>query len=125
MKIGEFSKRTGLPVSTLHYYERKGLISPDRAMSGHREYGECDLAWIAFIERLKATGMPLSRIKEYSDLRGIGQSTLKDRLEMLVAHREYVAGEITKWQENLAHLDAKISFYENEIEATMKGAVCQ
>lgn len=116
MKIGEFSKRTGLPVSTLHFYERKGLISPERNASGHREYDEVDLSWIAFIERLKETGMPLARIREYADLRVQGDSTLKERRDMLIDHRERVLEETTRWRENLSHLDDKIAYYENEIE---------
>lgn len=118
MKVGDFSKRTGLPVSTLHFYERKGLISPERNSSGHREYDEADLAWIAFIERLKETGMPLAQIKRYADLRAKGDSTLEERMTMLVNHRESVIGTISKWQENLDHLDKKIEHYKNEIKGS-------
>lgn len=116
MKIGEFSKRTGLPASTLHFYERKGLISPERNASGHREYDELDLSWVAFIERLKETGMPLAQIKEYADLRAQGESTMKERMVMLISHRERVLGEMAKWRENLSHLDDKIAYYESELE---------
>lgn len=115
MKVGEFSKLTGLPVSTLHFYERKGLISPGRDSSGHREYCERDLAWVEFIERLKDTGMPLAKIREYADLRALGDGTLADRMEMLVAHRDDVVKEIAHWQDNLGHLDLKIEYYEREI----------
>lgn len=117
MKIGDFSKRTGLPVSTLHFYERKGLISPERNASGHREYDEADLAWIAFIERLKETGMPLAQIKRYAGLRAEGDSTLKERMAMLIGHRKSVIDTISKWQENLDHLDKKIEHYKNVIKS--------
>lgn len=116
MKIGEFSKRTGLPVSTLHFYERKGLISPERNASGHREYDEVDLSWFAFIERLKETGMPLAQIRGYADLRVQGDSTLKERRDMLIDHRERVLKEMARWRENLSHLDDKIAYYESEME---------
>lgn len=115
MKIGEFSKRVGLPVSTLHFYERKGLLSPDRNRSGHREYNEGDIAWMEFIERLKDTGMPLAKIKEYADLRASGDTTLGERMAMLTAHREYVVKAIAHWQDNLGHLDRKIEHYEKEL----------
>lgn len=115
MKIGEFSKRTGLPVSTLHFYERKGLIAPKRNASGHRDYDEADLTWIAFIERLKETGMPLAQIGRYADLRAKGGSTLEERMAMLIDHRESIVSTISKWQENLDHLDKKIDYYKDEI----------
>lgn len=116
MKVGEFSKKTGLPVSTLHFYERKGLIHPARNGSGHREYDESDLGWIAFIERLKETGMPLAQIKRYADLRAEGQATLEERMAMLVEHRETVIATISEWQDNLDQLDKKIEYYKNEIK---------
>ncbi|MCB6560628.1 MULTISPECIES: MerR family transcriptional regulator [Eggerthellaceae] len=116
MKIGEFSERTGLPVSTLHFYERKGLICPERNRSGHREYSDADLSWVAFIERLKETGMPLAQIKRYADLRAQGDSTMEERMDMLTSHRERVLGEMAKWRENLSHLDDKIAYYESKIE---------
>lgn len=115
MKVGEFSKQTNLPVSTLHFYERKGLISPARSASGHREYDESDLAWVAFIERLKDTGMPLAKIKEYADLRAQGDATLRERMDMLIKHREHVLGEMDRWCEHLDRLDEKITYYEGEI----------
>ena len=109
MKIGEFSERTGLPVSTLHFYERKGLICPERNRSGHREYSDADLSWVAFIQRLKETGLPLAQIKRYADLRAQGDSTMEERMDMLTSHRERVLGEMAKWRENLSHLDDKIA----------------
>lgn len=115
MKIGEFSLRVGLPVSTLHFYERKGLISPERDHAGHREYCEQDIAWVEFIERLKDTGMSLAKIKEYADLRALGTATLTQRMEMLASHREDVVKEIAHWQDNLDHLDLKIQHYKKEI----------
>lgn len=120
MKIGEFSERTGLPVSTLHFYERKGLIFPERNRSGHREYSEADLSWVAFIERLKDTGMPLAQIKDYANLRAEGDSTMEERMGMLISHRKRILGEMTKWSENLSHLDDKIAYYESKIEKEEK-----
>ena len=61
--IGEFSKATGLGIHTLRYYEHENLIIPLRNSSNRRRYSEKDIAWIAFIKRLKATGMPIKEIK--------------------------------------------------------------
>lgn len=116
MRIGEFSRETGLPVSTLHFYERKGLIAPLRNEAGHREYGDADLAWVAFIERLKETGMPLAQIKMYADLRERGDSTLRERMGMLVEHRRALLATIGFWQESLEQLDAKIKHYDELIQ---------
>ena len=67
--IGEFSKVTGLGIHTLRYYEHENLIIPLRNANNRRRYSEKDIAWIAFIKRLKATGMPIKEIKKYAALR--------------------------------------------------------
>ncbi|MEZ3469440.1 MAG: MerR family transcriptional regulator, partial [Schaedlerella sp.] len=79
--IGEFSKLTGLGIHTLRYYEQEGLIAPERNSGNRRCYSDKDLTWIAFIKRLKDTGMPIKEIKHYAELRAAGDPTLSDRME--------------------------------------------
>jgi len=114
--IGEFSKVTGLGIHTLRYYEHEGLIIPLRNSSNRRRYSEKDIAWIAFIKRLKATGMPIKEIKKYAALRTKGDATLSERMKMLVQHRQSLNKQIRQLQEHEAILDEKIVFYRQEIE---------
>lgn len=116
MTIGEMSRRTGLPESTLRYYEKKGLLRVSRDGGGRRDYGEDDVAWVQFLRRLKETGMPLKDIRRYSELRYAGEGTMPERLEMLRAHREYVLNQRRRWDEYLENLDEKIGIYEQSIE---------
>lgn len=114
--IGEFSKVTGLGIHTLRYYEHESLIIPLRNSSNRRRYSEKDIAWIAFIKRLKATGMPIKEIKKYAALRAKGDATLSERMEMLVQHRKSLNEQIRQLQEHEAKLDEKIAFYQREIK---------
>lgn len=114
--IGEFSKATGLGIHTLRYYEHENLIIPLRNSSNRRRYSEKDIAWIAFIKRLKATGMPIKEIKKYAALRAKGDVTLSERMEMLIQHRQSLNEQIRQLQEHEAMLDEKIAFYRQEIE---------
>ena len=113
--IGEFSKVTGLGIHTLRYYEHENLIIPLRNSSNRRRYSEKDIAWIAFIKRLKATGMPIKEIKKYAALRAKGDVTLSERMEMLMQHRQSMDERIRQLQEHEAMLDEKIAFYRQEI----------
>ena len=115
MTIGEISEKTGLPESTLRYYEKKGLLRVPRDGGGRRDYGEGDIAWIQFLRRLKETGMPLKEIRRYSELRCAGNATMPQRLEILQAHREYVLEQRRHWDEYLNNLDEKIRFYEQAV----------
>ena len=116
--IGEFSKLTGLGIHTLRYYEQEALIAPERNPGNRRCYSDKDLAWIAFIKRLKDTGMPIKEIRHYAELRADGDSTLSERMEMLVQHRQALNEQIARLQEHKIKLDEKIEFYRNEIERT-------
>lgn len=119
--IGEFSKVTGLGIHTLRYYEHENLIIPLRNSSNRRRYSEKDIAWIAFIKRLKATGMPIKEIKKYAALRAKGDVTLSERMEMLMQHRQSLDERIRQLQEHEAMLDEKIAFYRQEIECRREG----
>lgn len=116
MKIGEFSKESGISAYTLRYYEEKGLLRVERDGNGRRDYSEADVEWVKFIRRLKDTGMLLRDIRQYSDLRYRGDGTMEERMEMLLAHRNVVLGELMKWQQYLDNLDGKIDIYRKKIK---------
>lgn len=117
MKIGDFSRLVGLPISTLHYYERRGLLNPGKDASGHRDYAEKDVAWIAFVMRLKETSMPIEGIARYAELRAQGEETTALRLDLLEAHRVAVVAELRRQEDNLLHLDRKIEFYRDALSS--------
>lgn len=114
--IGEFSEVTGLGIHTLRYYEHEGLIAPMRNSSNRRRYSDKDIAWVDFIKRLKATGMPIKEIKQYAILRSKGDATLLERMEMLIRHRQSLNDQIKQLQEHEVKLNEKITFYQQEIE---------
>ena len=114
--IGDFSKLTGLGIHTLRYYEHEGLIAPERNSSNRRCYSDKDFTWIEFIKRLKDTGMPIKEIRHYARLRADGDSTLSERMEMLVQHRQALDEQIAQLQAHKIKLDEKIEFYRNKIE---------
>ena len=115
MLIGEFSKITGISADTLRYYEKEGIIKPIRNESGRRNYSESDIKWAEFIIRLKDTGMPIREIKRYARLRAKGNTTLDERLKMLLTHQKNLNAQIAKLTEHQSKLDDKIIYYRNEI----------
>jgi DNA-binding transcriptional MerR regulator len=112
LTIQEAAAQTGLSAHTLRYYERIGLIHPvDRAASGHRRYTAGDLGWIDLLKRLRATGMPITRMQQYAALQRKGDSSMPERLRLLEAHRASVLDQIAALQENLAVIEYKIGYY--------------
>jgi len=58
MRIGELSKRTGVPSRMLRYYEEQGLISPQRLDNGYRDYGDYLVDRVNKIRGLVENGIP-------------------------------------------------------------------
>lgn len=58
MRIGELSKRSGVPARMLRYYEEQGLMSPRRLDNGYREYDEHLVDRVGKIRGLIDAGIP-------------------------------------------------------------------
>ena len=72
LSVGEVAARSGVAVSTLHFYESKGLITSWRTDGNQRRYGRDVLRRVGIIKVAQSTGIPLAEIKEALD-------TLPDR----------------------------------------------
>ena len=116
MQISDVSERTGLSIDTLRYYEKIGLIDPPYRSGGRRVYDDGVLVWIAFLQALKSTGMPLAQMTEYARLRREGTPTAAPRRMMLESQREAVKARIAELEDCVRLLDHKIENYER-IEA--------
>jgi MerR family transcriptional regulator, redox-sensitive transcriptional activator SoxR len=64
LTVGEVAARSGVPVSTLHFYESKGLIRSLRSAGNHRRFARPELRRIAVIRVAQRAGIPLEEIKE-------------------------------------------------------------
>lgn len=76
---------SGLPETTLRYYEQIGIITPIARdpSSGHRMYSDDDLQSLTTISCLSATGMPLDAMREYLANATDGQEGARRQMELL------------------------------------------
>lgn len=108
--IREVAQETGLSTDTLRYYERIGLISDIlRASNGHRRYGDADIFWIFFLKQLRATGMPISQMQHFAQLRREGDTTVTQRREMLEQHRKKLQEQVQSLKDFMSVIDFKIA----------------
>jgi DNA-binding transcriptional MerR regulator len=114
LPIAEVARRTGLSKDTLRYYEKAGLIEAvDRSSAGQRRYATTDLDWLAFLMRLRATGMSIADMQLFAELRRKGSSSVTGRLDLLTGHRNTVQRHIADLQGDLQVLDTKIAHYQD------------
>ena len=62
LAVGEVAARSGVSVSALHFYERKGLIRSARSRGNQRRYGRDVLRRVALIQAAQRLGIPLAAI---------------------------------------------------------------
>lgn len=116
MTIAEAARHAGVSVHTLRYYERAGLLTPvQRNGSGHRRFTPEDVEWVVVCTKLRATGMPIRRIREYAELVDAGDGNETDRLALLEAHREDVLARLAEIERNLELIDYKIGLYRERL----------
>lgn len=64
LTVGDVADLTGVSVSALHFYERKGLIQPKRNRANYRVYPRSTVRRIAIIQIAQKAGIPLGEIAQ-------------------------------------------------------------
>ena len=67
LSVGEMASRSGVAVSTLHYYESEGLIKSWRTDANHRRYDRSELRRLAIIRVAQNLGIQLAEIRRVLD----------------------------------------------------------
>src|SRR5688500_4924257 len=110
LKIGEVSKRSGVGVEALRFYEKSGLLeAPARTFSGYRVYGEEVLERLAFIKQAQALGFSLDEIRQIVEDARKGQSPCGEVREIV--------------RRRMEELDARLRelhSYRDELKATLE-----
>lgn len=93
--IGELSRRTGVNIETIRYYEKiKVLPAPPRTGSGRRVYGSAEVRTLSFIRRARELGFTLDQVREL----------------LRLVDRGYSCGEVRDLTRNhIADISAKIA----------------
>lgn len=121
MTISEVSRKYGLSVDTLRYYEKAGLIPPvNRKENGIRDYTETDCGWVEFVKCMRGAGLSIEVLTQYIALYAKGNRTLQKRKNLLVAERDRLKEHIEQMQQTLKRLNDKIDVYEQRIVACEK-----
>ena len=112
--IKEAAALTGLPASTLRYYEQIGIIAPIRrgASSGHRAYDEDDLDQLMWISCLSATGMSVGDMRQYMANNRLGVEAAPDQQRLLREQGRRLAAEASALELRQRYVDLKIDYWQ-------------
>ena len=121
--ISEAAEKTGLPPSTIRYYDKEGLLPNIKRKNGIRVFEDMDLRLMGLLTCLKNTGMPIKRIRDYVELTSKGDDTLQERYEIIKAQRQFVLDQIEQLQYFLEELDFKDWYYNKALTAGSESAI--
>ncbi len=94
--IGEMSRRTGVNIETIRYYERIGVMPrPVRSEGGHRVFSDEQLRRLSFIKRSRELGFSLSEIRAMLRLVDEGTLTCAEIHAMTSVHLKAVHRKIS------------------------------
>ena len=111
--IAETAVLTGLPASTLRYYETIGVIAPIARgeTSGHRSYDEDDLDQLTWVACLAATGMSVSDMRTYVANGARGAAAAEGQIDLLVEQERRLADEARQVTLRQRYVRIKIDYW--------------
>lgn len=114
--IGQVSEMSGLPISTLRYYDKQGLFPEMERVSGIRKFSDREMEALRVIECLKKSGLEIKDIKRFMDWCVEGASTYPQRKELFEQQKKTVEAEIAHMNRVLDMLKFKCWYYEQAMQ---------
>ena len=93
MTIKELERQTGLPRTTIRFYEQEGLIAPERRENNYRDYSEEDAATLEKIKLLRKLSLEVGNISRLK----AGELTLSQALREQAAVLEVDRGDLERY----------------------------
>lgn len=115
--IGEVSEMFNLPIPTLRYYDKEGLLNDlERDKSGIRKFNDKTLEALRIIECLKKSGMQIKDIKQFMHWCAMGDKTLNKRKEMFETQKSNIEKQMKDLQKVLDMVKYKCWYYSKAVK---------
>lgn len=119
MKIKEMEKRTGIPSANIRYYEKEGLLHPDRKENNYREYSEDDLKRLEQIKILRILGISLEEIRKIYEREITLDAAIAERLDS-IDEEESQLKEVRRVCENIVGHNMNVEMLGEDLLADTK-----
>jgi DNA-binding transcriptional MerR regulator len=122
--VKQISDKFNITTHTIRFYDDQGLF-PDvvRDIHGTRLFSDENLDWIPLVLCLRNTGMSIMDIKHYVDLCIQGESTVRERYEIILKQKSKAESDLAELQHRLEILQMKENCYE-QILSQKSGDAC-
>lgn len=106
MSVGQVAERSGVKVSTLHFYEQKGLISSWRNQGNQRRYDRSVIRRVSVIKAAQQVGLSLEEITQAFGSLPKHKAPTKSEWEEMA----------TQWREQLEHRILQLKALQNDLD---------
>jgi len=121
VKIGELSRRTGVPARMLRYYEEQGLLESERRANGYRDYPETAVDQVELVRGLVSSGLPTRLVRTLLGMEGVEGEELARTCSRNVA--ETLANELETLDSKIACLTRSRDTVRNFLARTRHAEV--
>jgi MerR family mercuric resistance operon transcriptional regulator len=91
LSIGALAQTSGVPIETIRYYERIGLLpAPHRSPAGYRAYTVDDVRRLSFVRRARELGFSLSEVRALLSLAAQPGATCAEVRDLAAVHVEEI-----------------------------------
>ena len=116
--IRQVSEETGLSIDTLRWYERQGLIPlVERTATGQRRYPPSVIRFIALVQALRRTGMPVADVRAFVQLGGGELRHHTERLALLERQQRLIEEQVAQLATDREVVRDKIAVYRELVDA--------
>ena len=111
MRIGELSDTTGLPIDTIRFYEKRGLLSDKhfcRMDNNYRDYNEAAVARLELIRQGQMVGLTLAEMAHFIEAWESDALTTRQKVEFFEQKLGQVDAKIAELEQTKTYIRAKI-----------------
>lgn len=121
LTVKDVAKKFNISEHAVRYYSDENLIpNLKRDKNNNRIFDEEALNWIQEIICLRNCGMSIKSIKEYVNLCLIGDSTVKERKNIILEQKKLIDEEIKKLNQSSIFLNHKLEIYDKVLSNQIK-----
>lgn len=115
--IKEVAEKMNVSEHTLRFWAKSGFFPfLTRNDNNVRMFSENDLNWVRIVKCLRSVGTQTKDVKRYIDLCIIGDSTIKERYQIILDTKAKALEQMDELKKQLELLDYKENFYKNLIK---------
>jgi DNA-binding transcriptional MerR regulator len=108
--IGELARRSGMRPANIRYYEEIGVLpKAGRRESGHRDYGEADLALVGMVKNFRELGFSLDQLRALVKLSKSSERSCADARDLASEQLEVVRGKLADLRRLERALEARVA----------------